>query len=45
MSDAVVALKMSTGEILSWHQFTKDAWNSSCYLDDKTSCSVRRPGF
>ena len=38
MSDAIVALKMSTGEILWWHQFTKDAWNSSCYLDDKTSC-------
>lgn len=38
MSDAIVALRMSTGEILWWHQFTKDAWNSSCYLDDKTSC-------
>jgi polyvinyl alcohol dehydrogenase (cytochrome) len=38
MSDAIVSLKMSTGEILWWHQFTKDAWNSSCYLDDKTSC-------
>jgi len=38
MSDAIVALKMSTGEILWWRQFTKDAWNSSCYLDDRTSC-------
>jgi polyvinyl alcohol dehydrogenase (cytochrome) len=38
MSDAIVALKMSTGEVLWWHQFTKDAWNSSCYLDDKTNC-------
>ncbi|HJT86376.1 MAG TPA: PQQ-binding-like beta-propeller repeat protein [Bryobacteraceae bacterium] len=38
MSDAIVALKMSTGEILWSHQFTKDAWNSSCYLEDKTSC-------
>jgi polyvinyl alcohol dehydrogenase (cytochrome) len=37
LSEAIVALKMSTGEILWWHQFTKDAWNSSCYLDDKTS--------
>ena len=38
MSDSIVALKMSTGEVEWWHQFTKDAWNSSCYLDDKTSC-------
>ena len=28
MSDAIVALKMSTGDILWWHLFTKDAWNS-----------------
>ena len=40
MSDAIVALKMSTGEILWWHQFTKDAWNSSCYLDDKTIARI-----
>jgi polyvinyl alcohol dehydrogenase (cytochrome) len=39
MSDAVVALKMSTGEILWSRQFTaKDAWNSSCYLAGKVNC-------
>ena len=39
MSDAVVALKMSTGEILWSRQFTaKDAWNSSCFLTDKINC-------
>lgn len=30
-SDAIMALSMSTGEILWWKQFTaKDAWNNSC---------------
>jgi polyvinyl alcohol dehydrogenase (cytochrome) len=39
MSDAVVALRMSTGEILWSKQFTaKDAWNSSCFLTDKINC-------
>ena len=38
MSDAIVALKMSTGEVLWSKQFTKDAWNSSCYLDGKINC-------
>jgi len=39
MSDAVVALKMSTGEILWSKQMTsKDAWNSSCFLQDKINC-------
>ncbi len=39
MSDAIVALKMSTGEILWSKQFTaKDAWNSSCQLHGKVNC-------
>jgi len=39
MSDAVVALKMSSGEILWSKQFTaKDSWNSSCFLTDKVNC-------
>lgn len=38
MSDSIVALKMSTGEVLWSKQFTKDAWNSSCYLDGKVNC-------
>jgi polyvinyl alcohol dehydrogenase (cytochrome) len=39
MSDSVVALRMSTGEILWWKQLTaKDSWNSSCYLAEKTNC-------
>ncbi len=39
LSDAVVALKMSTGEILWSKQFTaKDAWNSSCQLPGKVNC-------
>jgi polyvinyl alcohol dehydrogenase (cytochrome) len=39
MSDAVVALKMSSGEILWSRQFTaKDAWNSSCQLSGKVNC-------
>jgi polyvinyl alcohol dehydrogenase (cytochrome) len=38
-SDAVVALRMSTGEILWSKQLTaKDAWNSSCYLPGKKAC-------
>lgn len=39
MSDAIAALKMSTGEILWVKQLTaKDAWNSSCYLTGKVNC-------
>jgi polyvinyl alcohol dehydrogenase (cytochrome) len=39
LSDAVVALKMSTGEILWSKQFTaKDVYNSSCQLADKVNC-------
>ena len=39
MSDSIVALRMSTGEILWWKQLTaKDSWNSSCYLTEKTNC-------
>jgi polyvinyl alcohol dehydrogenase (cytochrome) len=39
MSDAIVALKMSTGEILWSKQLTpKDAWNSSCWLEGKINC-------
>ncbi|HEY7386871.1 MAG TPA: PQQ-binding-like beta-propeller repeat protein, partial [Bryobacteraceae bacterium] len=39
MSDAVVALRMSTGEILWSKQLTSgDAWNSSCYLAARQSC-------
>jgi polyvinyl alcohol dehydrogenase (cytochrome) len=39
MSDAVVALRLSTGEILWSKQFTaKDAWNSSCQLPGKVNC-------
>lgn len=39
MSDSVVALRMSTGEILWAKQLTaKDAWNSSCYLPGKVNC-------
>jgi polyvinyl alcohol dehydrogenase (cytochrome) len=39
MSDAIVALRMSTGEILWSKQLTaKDSWNSSCYLAVKTNC-------
>lgn len=39
MSDAVAALRMSTGEILWSRQFTaKDAWNSSCQLPGKVNC-------
>jgi polyvinyl alcohol dehydrogenase (cytochrome) len=39
MSDAVVALRMSSGEILWSKQLTPgDAWNSSCMLVDKANC-------
>jgi polyvinyl alcohol dehydrogenase (cytochrome) len=39
MSDALIALRMSTGEILWSKQFTaKDAWNSSCQLQGKVNC-------
>ena len=39
MSDALVALRMSSGEILWSKQFTaKDAWNSSCQLPGKVNC-------
>jgi len=39
MSDALVALRMSSGEILWSKQFTaKDAWNSSCQLAGKVNC-------
>ena len=38
-SDAIVALRMSTGEILwSKQMLAKDAWNSSCYLPGKKNC-------
>ena len=39
MSDAVVALRMSNGQVLWSKQFTaKDAWNSSCQLPGKVNC-------
>ena len=39
MSDALIALQMSNGEILWSKQFTaKDAWNSSCQLSGKVNC-------
>jgi polyvinyl alcohol dehydrogenase (cytochrome) len=39
LSDALLALRMSTGEILWSKQFTaKDAWNSSCQLQGKVNC-------
>jgi polyvinyl alcohol dehydrogenase (cytochrome) len=39
LSDALVAMRMSTGEILWSKQFTaKDAWNSSCYLPGRVNC-------
>jgi polyvinyl alcohol dehydrogenase (cytochrome) len=39
LSDAVVALRMSSGEILWSKQLTPgDAWNSSCMLADKVNC-------
>jgi polyvinyl alcohol dehydrogenase (cytochrome) len=39
MSDALIALRLSSGEILWSKQFTaKDAWNSSCQLAGKVNC-------
>jgi polyvinyl alcohol dehydrogenase (cytochrome) len=39
MSDALVALRMTTGEVVWSKQFTaKDAWNSSCQLPGKVNC-------
>ncbi len=39
LSDALVALRMSSGEILWSKQFTaKDIYNSSCMLEDKVNC-------
>jgi polyvinyl alcohol dehydrogenase (cytochrome) len=39
MSDAVVAMRISTGDILWYKQLTAgDAWNSSCYLAGKVNC-------
>src|SRR3984885_13073687 len=39
MSDSLIALRMSSGEILWSKQFTaKDAWNSSCQLQGKVNC-------
>jgi polyvinyl alcohol dehydrogenase (cytochrome) len=39
MSDSLLALRLSTGEILWSRQFTaKDAWNSSCQLPGKVNC-------
>jgi polyvinyl alcohol dehydrogenase (cytochrome) len=39
LSDAIVALRLSTGEIIWSKQFTaKDAWNSSCQLPGKVNC-------
>jgi polyvinyl alcohol dehydrogenase (cytochrome) len=39
LSDALVAIRMSSGEILWSRQFTaKDAWNSSCYLPGRVNC-------
>jgi len=38
-SDAIMALRMSTGEILWSKQLTaKDSWNSSCYLAGRQNC-------
>jgi polyvinyl alcohol dehydrogenase (cytochrome) len=39
MSDALIAMRMSSGQILWSKQFTaKDAWNSSCQLQGKVNC-------
>jgi polyvinyl alcohol dehydrogenase (cytochrome) len=39
LSDALLAMRMSTGEIVWSKQFTaKDAWNSSCQLPGKVNC-------
>jgi polyvinyl alcohol dehydrogenase (cytochrome) len=39
LSDSLLALRLSSGEILWSKQFTaKDAWNSSCQLQGKVNC-------
>ncbi|HTC33921.1 MAG TPA: PQQ-binding-like beta-propeller repeat protein [Bryobacteraceae bacterium] len=39
LSDSLIAMRMSSGEILWSKQFTaKDAWNSSCQLQGKVNC-------
>jgi polyvinyl alcohol dehydrogenase (cytochrome) len=39
LSDSLIALRMSTGEMLWSKQFTaRDAWNSSCQLEGKVNC-------
>jgi polyvinyl alcohol dehydrogenase (cytochrome) len=39
LSDALVAMRMSTGAVLWSKQLTaKDAWNSSCQLEGKVNC-------
>jgi polyvinyl alcohol dehydrogenase (cytochrome) len=39
LSDSVVAMKMSSGEIIWSKQFTAgDAWNSSCMLEQGVNC-------
>jgi polyvinyl alcohol dehydrogenase (cytochrome) len=47
LSDALVALKMSTGEIQWSKQFTaKDVYNSSCQVADKVNCpDVEGPDY
>ncbi len=47
LSDSLLALRMSTGEILWSKQFTaKDAWNSSCQLARQSELSrLGRAGF
>lgn len=47
LSDALLALKMSTGEILWSKQFTaKDVYNSSCQVSDKVNCpDVEGPDY
>ena len=47
LSDALVALRMSTGEILWSKQFTaKDVYNSSCQVADKVNCpDVEGPDY
>jgi len=47
LSDALVALKMSTGDILWSKQFTaKDVYNSSCQVADKVNCpDVEGPDY
>lgn len=39
LSDALVALRMSTGEILWSKQFTsRDSWNAACYVKGNKNC-------